>query len=80
MRYWFWIVWAAILIILSGLQFSAVSRTATTVQQRASVSYSTRQQIRQLPILARPNRPGHFYGNTVRRIYHRRMSRGYYGR
>jgi hypothetical protein len=25
-----------------------------------------RQAIRQMPILERPNRPGHFYGNTVR--------------
>jgi hypothetical protein len=29
------------------------------------------QQIRQQPILERPNRPGHVYGNTVRRIYYR---------
>lgn len=27
----------------------------------------TRQEIRSMPILERPNRPGHFYGNTVRR-------------
>jgi len=30
-----------------------------------------RQQIRATPIQQRPNRPLHFYGNTVRRIHHR---------
>lgn len=42
----------------------------------ASVHASTRREyreaIRSLPLLERPNRPGHIYGNTVRRIYHRR--------
>jgi hypothetical protein len=27
----------------------------------------SRKEIRQMPILERPSRPGHFYGNTVRR-------------
>jgi hypothetical protein len=30
-----------------------------------------RQQIRATPIEQRPNRPLHFYGNTVRRIHYR---------
>lgn len=30
-----------------------------------------REQIRATPIEHRPNRPLHFYGNTVRRIHHR---------
>jgi hypothetical protein len=30
-----------------------------------------RQQIESTPILERPNRPLHFYGNTVRREYYR---------
>lgn len=29
------------------------------------------QQIRQTDILNRPYRPGHFYGNTVRRMHYR---------
>jgi hypothetical protein len=32
----------------------------------------TRQEIRSLPITERPNRVGHFYGNTVRRQHSRR--------
>lgn len=31
-----------------------------------------REAIRSMPLLERPNRFGHFYGNTVRRINHRR--------
>lgn len=31
-----------------------------------------RETIRSMPLLERPNRFGHIYGNTVRRIYHRR--------
>lgn len=33
----------------------------------------TRKDIRQIPILERPNRPGHFYGNTVRRMNDRKV-------
>ncbi len=32
----------------------------------------TRQEIRELPMLERPSRTGHFYGNTVRRSYVRK--------
>jgi hypothetical protein len=31
----------------------------------------TRDEIREMPILERPYRAGHFYGNTVRRRHHR---------
>ncbi len=31
-----------------------------------------REAIRRMPLLMRPNRPGHFYGNTVRRMHARR--------
>lgn len=36
-----------------------------------------REAIRQMPILMRPNRPGHFYGNAVRRRHAMRTGRGY---
>jgi len=35
-----------------------------------------RQAIKQMPILERPSRPGHFYGNTVRRRNSRQSHRG----
>ena len=37
----------------------------------ASESGLSRQEIRSMNILDRPYRPLHFYGNTVRRRYHR---------
>ena len=40
---------------------AATARTATT---------RSRAEIKSLPIEQRPNRPGHFYGNTVRRRLH----------
>ncbi len=33
-----------------------------------------RRQLRSVPIINRPNRPGHIYGNTVRRLYYGRSS------
>ncbi len=47
-----------------------VNRTpATPVSMRAA----RREAIRRMPLLARPDRPGHFYGNTVRRLHRRRV-------
>jgi len=41
-----------------------------TIASRAEL----RREIRAMPILERPNRPGHFYGNAVRRAYYRNMA------
>ena len=87
MRNVIWIIWATIVIVLAGVQFSSASepvRQSTVVYpssySNASYGHMTPQQIRQMPLLARPNRPGHFYGNTVRRIYYRRHGYSYRGR
>jgi len=32
-----------------------------------------REAIEQMPLAERPNRPGHFYGNNVRRVYYRKV-------
>lgn len=42
------------------------------VMSPALTPTSQRQAIRQMPLLMRPNRPGHFYGNTVRRLHYGR--------
>ncbi len=34
-----------------------------------------RSYVRAMPLLQRPNRPGHFYGNNVRRVHHWRHGR-----
>lgn len=38
----------------------------------ASSRAEVREQIRETPLLERPNRAGHFYGNSVRRLHHLR--------
>lgn len=51
---------------------------APTAKADASVAKTdqSRQAIRETPLLDRPNRPGHFYGNTVRRVHNFRTARG----
>lgn len=60
---------------------SAMTRQTSVILRRmpVEVRQDYRNAIRAMPLLERPNRPGHFYGNTVRRIHHRRMRRLYYG-
>ena len=43
-------------------------RPAVSTRWRAA----SQQTIRRTPILSRPNRPGHFVGNSIRRSYSRR--------
>lgn len=57
----------AVLLVLAMI--SSVSAT-----ERATAGL-TRAQIRQMPLLERPNRPGHFYGNTVRWLHERRLQK-----
>ncbi len=44
---------------------------ATNVADSVAARNAYRAQIRSQDILNRPYRPGHFYGNTVRRRHHR---------
>lgn len=64
-----WIATAIIALTLSSQTCSA-DEPGWSTQVVARGTY--RQQIRSKPIVHRPYRPLHFYGNTVRRIYHRR--------
>lgn len=51
------------LIVLTVLSSLAVS---VPTEARADSTRLTRAQIRALPLMQRPNRPGHFIGNTIR--------------
>jgi hypothetical protein len=56
-------------ILLSAvalLSLPAVPQTEVAARELS------RQEIRQMPITNRPSRPGHFYGNSVRRAQSRR--------
>lgn len=68
-----------VLLIVTIAWSLSVGSTRTSqdpAQVVARASKPQRQAIKQMPILQRPSRPGHFYGNTVRRRY----SRQTYGR
>lgn len=43
--------------------------------EAANTRAEFRAEIQSMPLLERPNRVGHFYGNNVRRIHSRRYGR-----
>jgi hypothetical protein len=49
------------------LTLVALLATQMGVVSTAIARNMTRREIKQLPVLERPSRPGHFYGNAVRR-------------
>jgi hypothetical protein len=50
---------------------SSVEAATSRIDPRIIVTGEAREQIQNTPILERPNRPLHVYGNTVRRRHHR---------
>lgn len=55
---------------------SPAAAANSRIDPRIIVVGEAREQIQNTPILERPNRPLHVYGNTVRRRHHRGVSRG----
>lgn len=70
----------AVLILALGLAIWVAPGVAATHEaealRRGQTASSNRQAIKQMPILQRPSRLGHFYGNTVRRRYYRQTGQG----
>jgi hypothetical protein len=54
-------------MIVRYIALAAVLAAQVGVVSTASARTMTRREIRQTPITERPSRPGHFYGNAVRR-------------
>jgi hypothetical protein len=50
--------------LIAGAVMPSLAEAAQTSDSRSS--------IKSMPIVNRPSRPGHFYGNTVRRVHQRR--------
>jgi hypothetical protein len=59
----FWLMFARY-VVFAALAASQFVVAPSPVVARTTMS---RGEIRQMPILERPGRPGHFYGNAVRR-------------
>jgi uncharacterized protein YraI len=51
---------------------TALTAAALIPSSASAAEATTRVSIRSMPITQRPSRPGHFYGNTVRRAHQRR--------
>ncbi len=72
-------LWACsfILILLTFGQSASAAQEKPAPQpaDNGARTVSYRESIRRMPLLARPHRPGHFYGNAVRRLHHRRHKR-----
>jgi len=66
----------SLIAIAAALWFAPAVTSSRPSQARARTASSNRQAIKQMPILQRPSRFGHFYGNTVRRRYSRQTSGG----
>jgi hypothetical protein len=64
-------------LVVAGSPRPAEADPTDRVQPTQRLSQAAfREAIRRMPLIERPDRPGHFYGNTVRRIHTRRMSNG----
>jgi hypothetical protein len=62
--------------LITTATFLGAAEIETAEVEAARIRRSmTREEIRSMPIVERPNRPGHFYGNTVRRVHHFRHGR-----
>jgi len=64
-----WIACVLFLLAMTLVSILAVAPKVVTSRQAqtTAVASANRQEIKQMPILERPHRFGHFYGNTVRR-------------
>lgn len=63
------LAWGA--LVLSAVLLSTPAAHAQQLPWSFAIVGPEARRIRQLPLLERPNRPGHIYGNTVRRMHYR---------
>lgn len=64
--------WQRILLFVALVLFGLVSLRSLEANERSELRAAVRSEIKAMPITERPNRVGHFYGNTVRRRFHAR--------
>lgn len=61
-------------IVAIGLANMMLLQTVDAAPRAAAArlreTQAQRESIQQTPLVERPNRPGHFYGNNVRRAYY----------
>ncbi|UUO06445.1 hypothetical protein M4951_24245 [Blastopirellula sp. J2-11] len=62
-------------VLAMAFCFVSAGESSAAWFDMVTTTEAQRQAIRAQPLLVRPNRPGHFYGNTVRRVHHFRHGR-----
>ena len=62
-------------VLMLAVALGGWAATEAEAQVGMIATPAQRAALQSTPIVSRPNRPGHFYGNTVRRIHQRRMGR-----
>ena len=67
------------LIFMVGMSLALIFSTNCSAQRRIVGPFSNAGQYSNMPITARPNRIGHFYGNAVRRRYDRQQNMNFRG-
>ena len=70
-------MWRLILTLPVVLACFASQASLEAAAQDYDFRSMSKEEIKPIPILDRHHRPGHFYGNTVRRRYSRGVSRFY---
>ena len=64
-----------LVVAMAAAGLACTARRDKASADSLAVNAATRQTIKSMPILERPNRFGHFYGNTVRRANERGQQR-----
>jgi len=57
------------------VRMTPVDAASARIEPQIIARGENREQVQNTPILERPNRPLHVYGNTVRRRHHRSVSK-----
>lgn len=61
---------ATVGITTTLLAMPSINADRRAVVANRQVRKVERESIKQMPLTQRPNRPGHFYGNNVRRLHY----------
>ena len=64
---------STITLALAAPLVAVLTLDRAAAQQVVQQIASAEQAVQEQPLLDRPNRLGHFYGNTVRRAHHGRL-------
>ena len=65
----------AVTLLLGFAVLTGFAASTSFAASSAALTAAQRQAIRSMPLVNRPNRPGHIYGNNVRRLYNLRAGR-----